>query len=713
MKRLTKCGLLWAAVLLLLFQTAGFVGCTKQEQFAPAEYAVTVSAVGEGSLSASAETVAEGEPVTFTAKANRGYVLERLEINGGRVHAVRDTYTIVNVLRDIKAKAYFVKPEVAIEGYDGSAQVLSAVGRVGGVIGQLPTPSIVGKRVLYWTYENGSRMYPTDPIEQAGVVKLYAVTEEIPAEEKARLVPYSVTTSYFDAAATKYGVVFHTENMPIAPVALVLEKPLSGEPDWSSAQVIAADAEEWLREYVSHTVIDGLKFGTDYLVKVGDYAADKYSRVYEFTTRESVVTDTKFFFVSDSQQSGLSEHLGELNGYSSKHGKNIGAGKTYYSETLRSAVDRFPDAQFILHGGDYVENGTNTAYWRDMLGSVDAYLFDLPTQALSGNHEGAAYGMGDGSVWYEMTSKVFNIDGVRDAITAAGHGIYYSFDYGPAHIVCLRSEDTVHNWQPDSPIFGQFGNEQINWLKNDLGAVDRNVTPWVIVVAHQAVITAEYYNSSHVTADRTYSQIMPILTDYDVDLFLSGHNHTLEISNPLVWDKTYGGSTMEYNGGASFVWKNVKPSDYTAGTAIVDGNSVKTFNYADGFTGKRGTVYHQVACAGPQYLSLRDPYHDLSFTRDDLTANIEKTDGLWNCLLTTGSIDKTDPQDNSKTKYQTLTGAYYAGDVYKGYSMYDYIEIDSTSLTCRSYGVDVYGQVYGNGQLQDYSVYVDGFRLNK
>lgn len=714
MKRFVKSGILWAVVLAVCLQAFGMFGCAKKAVLppSPAEYSVTASAVGNGTVSVSASSVSEGNPVTFTATPERGYVLERLVVNGAEVNTVRDTYTVVAVLRDLTAKAYFEKPEVVVEGYDGEKLVLTAERRVGGAVGQLASPHIAGKRVLYWTYDgSGERMLPTDTIERSGTIKLNAVTETVPTEEKERLQPYSVAATYYDAAATKYGVTFHTDGEPITPVALVAQKPSAGDYDWDNAVIVDAEYDPWLGEYVSSCVIDGLEFGTEYAVKVGDYAADKYSGVYEFKTRESVLTDAKFFFVSDSQQSGLSADLGRLHGYDPKHGQNIGAGKTYYSETLRAARERFPDAQFVLHGGDFVDDGSVPAYWRDMLSSLDGTQFALPTLAASGNHEGVYYHVHNGTVFNDQTDRIFNVNSVRDGISGMGDGSYYSFDYGPAHIVVLRSEDTLHDWQN-----GLYIKEQFGWLENDLKAVDRNVTPWVVVLAHKPVITAldPHLNPQLPRGNNTYKQIMPLLTSYNVDLFLYGHNHLLEISNPLVWDKeATAGTKIDYNGGTSLTWEYVRPSEFTGGTVDVGDDTVKTFSYASGFEGKRGTVFHQIACAGPQYRSPSDPANTLSYTRGDLVANIAKTNGLWNCLLSAASIDETDPANPENTKYQALTGEYYGGENYKGYSMYDYIEISKTSLTCRSYGVDVYGLATSGGGQEDHTVYVDGFRLQK
>jgi hypothetical protein len=50
--------------------------------------------------------------------------------------------------------------------------------------------------------------------------------------------------------------------------------------------------------------------------------------------------------------------------------------------------------------------------------------------------------------------------------------MYYSFDYGNAHMIALESE-------------AQDFSAQYDWLKQDLAQVNRTVTPWIIGFWHR------------------------------------------------------------------------------------------------------------------------------------------------------------------------------------------------------------------------------------
>jgi acid phosphatase type 7 len=59
---------------------------------------------------------------------------------------------------------------------------------------------------------------------------------------------------------------------------------------------------------------------------------------------------------------------------------------------------------------------------------------------------------------------------------------WWSLEYGPLHVVHISSE---HDFTA--------GSDQYAWLEQDLSAVDRAVTPWLVVAAHRPMYTSEDY----------------------------------------------------------------------------------------------------------------------------------------------------------------------------------------------------------------------------
>jgi VCBS repeat-containing protein len=85
---------------------------------------------------------------------------------------------------------------------------------------------------------------------------------------------------------------------------------------------------------------------------------------------------------------------------------------------------------------------------------------------------------------------------------------YWSFDYGPAHIIVL---DQFVNYAPGSP--------QYQWLVSDLAATSK---PWKIITLHMPGWSAD---NVHENDPEVQDYIQPLCLQYGVDFVISGHNH--------------------------------------------------------------------------------------------------------------------------------------------------------------------------------------------
>ena len=659
MKKIFKTRYVLLAATLAFGSVAG-VACGEGETKA-VEYAISVSATEGGSISASAEKVQQGESVVFNVSPDEGYVLAELLVNGNEVEVVDNAFTVKTVLRDYTVEAKFATPDVTIEfEANGGSEVADEMRLYGDDFGALPVSFKTGMRFNGWKIDGkGAYVKEFDTVDEYGTISLVADWTAISTEEKEALAPFSSTCVYHDMAATKYGVVWHTYTAPVYSAIQIVE---GNTQDFSKARTIAADVSEpWLTEYISNGVIDNLKFSTEYSVRFGDLAADVWSEVYHFTTREEKIDVTKFFYVADTQETYLID----------AHPASSYIGDTYFSYVVKDMVERFPEADFIAHGGDIVNWGAEPLGWKEILQSLKGNLFQYPMQTIAGNHEDA--------MWYSSgqvtTYKMFNIDYPEpDKQNPLGGG-YFSYDYGPVHFTNLVTNDAFYTNG------GYIGENQLAWIERDFAAARANPEiKWIIVTMHEGI-----YSISATKAGSNYhrtqfaSQLNPLFDEYDVELVMYGHDHWLECTYPLVVDET---QTEVVN-----LVSGVRPvTNETKKVTLENGEVIEEFVYPTGTTDK-GTVHFEVAPAGHQY-------------GNTWTVKMDYTLEAWETLK------------GEHPRFRMVTsGLNPFGDKAKTtVSMYSYIEVSEDELLLRTYGVPVLNR---QTNAEAPTKLIDGFRLTK
>jgi len=99
---------------------------------------------------------------------------------------------------------------------------------------------------------------------------------------------------------------------------------------------------------------------------------------------------------------------------------------------------------------------------------------------------------------------------------------YYQIAHGSSTIIMLNTELQM------GP-----GSDQYVWLEQTLTAVDRTITPWVIVLGHRPTY---FVSDSKAGGERdpAFAVFEPLLYTYKVDLYLVGHVHNAFVSCPMV-----------------------------------------------------------------------------------------------------------------------------------------------------------------------------------
>lgn len=233
---------------------------------------------------------------------------------------------------------------------------------------------------------------------------------------------------------------------------------------------------------LKHTIkVSGLEAGCTYFFRVGDSAKGWWSDTATVTTAEDG-DSLSFIHISDTMGNKDSDF--EL-----------------FDTVLSAALykDLYPDADFILHTGNYVDEPNDLRLWQKMLdGSDDKFMtnYIVPVAGSNDSVETIMNNFAVGSLLGENEKT----------------GVYYSVDYGVAHIIVLDSGDVKED--------GTLSDKQLEWLEKEMKKVD---SQWRIFAVHNPV-----YTNGSSSQNENYSAYMKNITsladEYDIDIILTGND---------------------------------------------------------------------------------------------------------------------------------------------------------------------------------------------
>lgn len=289
-------------------------------------------------------------------------------------------------------------------------------------------------------------------------------------------------------------------------------------------------------------------------------SVDENSPVYSFVVPSpaSAATAVKLAMIGDLGQTENSsqtiQHV--LAGTPS----NVPTGKTAYDAVVIVGDLSYADAENL--GRCSHPGGCDPTRW-DSFGDMYTPLgSSIPTMTCPGNHEIELVSVGDRSVNSEcnVTDEPFLEYRFRwfSYATADPISLHYSWDIGNVHMVMLNSYSNYvdpEKWNTQAGV-------QYKWLQADLAAVDRKVTPWIVVQLH-----APWYNSnSHHQGEIEETDIRPLfeplLHQYGVDVLFAGHVHAYERTYPVLNGK------LAPPGTSSFIEINIGDGGNREGPAV-------------------------------------------------------------------------------------------------------------------------------------------------
>ncbi|KAF4677415.1 hypothetical protein FOL47_001627 [Perkinsus chesapeaki] len=181
-----------------------------------------------------------------------------------------------------------------------------------------------------------------------------------------------------------------------------------------------------------------------------------------------------------------------------------------------------PRLRLLTHIGDISYAVGNSRVW-DMFGqAVQELSLKRPLVASIGNHEFDYSSGGWHPSWGNFGSDSGGECGIPTKHRYKFPNWWYSFSFGIVRYFMLSSE---HDWTE--------GSEQWKWLNEELSKVNRSITPWVIVTSHRPMIVSAYGSSEDPVEEQLRLAMLPLFKKHKVDLFVGGHWHHYERSDPI------------------------------------------------------------------------------------------------------------------------------------------------------------------------------------
>lgn len=238
-------------------------------------------------------------------------------------------------------------------------------------------------------------------------------------------------------------------------------------------------------EVISHyhsVMFEDLQPDTLYAYRVGD--GDRWSEWIQFRTASDQQKPFSFLYVGDTQN-----YILEL-----------------WSRLIREGYRKAPDASFIIHAGDLVNDAHSERQWHEWFTAGGWVHSMLPSVPLAGNHEYDPYNDEEDEMDIEHLSiqwkHQFNLP--ENGPEGYEEMVYY-VDYQDVRIIVLNS-----NVNPEA---------QVKWIESVLKDNDKK---WTIVSYHHPMFSASERRDN----ENLRQYWKPLFDEYGVDLALQGHDHT-------------------------------------------------------------------------------------------------------------------------------------------------------------------------------------------
>jgi len=298
--------------------------------------------------------------------------------------------------------------------------------------------------------------------------------------------------------------------------------------EYGTTDALGLEAATIYADGVHRTDLAGLEFGTRYYYRVT--SGGDTSEIQSFLTAPGPDTPFHFGVISDTQ--------GDISVYES------------IMEPLRAT-----QPAFVLHNGDTVEAPIFEFEWAKFWSVTDLLGGQAPYFPVMGNHDWIPGG--------HMRFRLYWTNPLNEDTPSPS---VYSFQYGNTFFISL-----------DCDIPYREGSAQYLLLEAQLEQAKNNPSvKHCIVHGHfPPFSTANHGEDLSVLAFRR--AMVPLFQKYDIDLYMSGHDHTYQRSvvNGITYLVTGCSSSRLYDCGDPAEWQVICEKTPNFSVIAIDGNQIR------------------------------------------------------------------------------------------------------------------------------------------
>jgi 3',5'-cyclic AMP phosphodiesterase CpdA len=325
-------------------------------------------------------------------------------------------------------------------------------------------------------------------------------------------VPSRIILTWTGDPARTQAVTWRTET-PLASAKAQLA-PFTADPGFEKKAVTVDGSAEkddlGGGQFAGHYAVNfqGLDPDAKYCYRVGD--GQTWSEWNTFRTASASPQPFRFLYIGDAQNSI----------------------KSMWSHSIRAAYATVPDARFIVHAGDLVEEGYDDSLWGEWCDALGFISATVPSIPVPGNHDlhrppdapDSKTVFAASPLWrrhFALPQNGPNIEEMRSQS--------YYIDYQEVRIIAI-DVNVFANASFDAGAKKRVWDAELEWLKRTLST---NPNRWTIVAQHQPI----YDVAKNRDFPDMRQALTPLYEQYHVDLVLQGHDHTYARTHKVAKDK--------------------------------------------------------------------------------------------------------------------------------------------------------------------------------